>query len=123
MDSRTMAWAGTLSALALARAVLAGPLQAPPWPDGCVDRVEEPVVVVVVPAGVEVEVIPADGAVPPEGACFQSNRRSPRLEALRRARATALQRALLDDAEPAVMTRESSDPERTISLTTTGPCP
>jgi hypothetical protein len=64
------------------------------WPDGCVDRVEDGVVVFVTDQEEEVEVPGSGPEVPSEGACFRAGRPDERDTAARRTRAAALVDAL-----------------------------
>ena len=105
-------------ALALCALVLA-PLEATArdpsrvtWPDGCVDRVDDGVVVILTDADVEIQVRPRGSVPPPEGTCFRGGVRSRATEAAARERARALIRAL-----------ETIGTERIFSLTSDGPCP
>jgi hypothetical protein len=82
------------------------------WPDGCVDRVEDGVVVVLTDSDVELEVRTGGAIPPPEGACFRGGVRSRADEVVASERAQALIRAL-----------ETIGTERIFSLTSDGPCP
>lgn len=74
------------------------------WPDGCVDRVEDGVVVFVTDAEEEVAMRTSAPDAPAEGACFRGGRFDERGTAVRRASAAALVDAL-SGAPPSRLSR------------------
>jgi|GEM_PF-6446445 len=70
------------------------------WPDGCVDRVEEHLVVLIGPGGEESEILLSGQEIPVEGACFRGGAPAPIEAAWRRSRAESLVQALSTGSPP-----------------------
>ena len=94
---------------ALDAGVAAAPGSMADWPDGCVDRVEDGVVVLATEAGEEVSLPVGPERSVAEGLCVRGGRPSPEVEARLRARAQALIDAV-DSKESEWIISLTSDP-------------